>query len=204
MKMGTKILPIQSKKITRDFQNFQKTDLKFDVKQLQDAMNDILNKMEWKEWHVKGLCLNKIPGDNASTQGGNLRGIYWTKPDHTGVEVVRESPIKEKLYSELNEKFRGTYFEKVYNELNKHYRIGRVRILLKEPRTTLSWHRDPEPRLHLAILTNPGSILVVDDEAMHIPCDGHVWFANTRKYHNAFNGGEEDRIHLVATMLGKR
>ena len=41
-------------------------------------------------------------------------------------------------------------------------------------------------------------------EAMHIPCDGHIWYANTRKYHNAFNGGEEDRIHLVATLLGEK
>ena len=202
--MKANVLPINKANQNIEYQNFKKTKIKFDIQKLQEAMDAILDKMSWKEWHVKGLCLNKIPGDSASTQGGNLRGIYWTKPDHTAVEVVRESPIKEKLYTELNEQFKGTYFEEIYNELCKHYRIGRVRILLKEPRTTLSWHRDPEPRLHLAILTNPGSILVVDNEAMHIPLDGHVWFANTRKYHNAFNGGEEDRIHLVATLLGER
>jgi hypothetical protein len=202
--MKSNILPIQKNEPKKELKNFRKTQLKFDVQKLQKAMNDILNKMEWKEWHVKGFCLNKIPNDNTSIQGGNLRGIYWTKPDHTGAEVVRESPVKEKLYTELNEQFKGTYFEEVYNELKKHYKVGRVRILLKEPRTTLSWHRDPEPRLHLAILTNPGSILVIDDEAKHIPSDGHIWYANTRKYHNAFNGGEEDRIHLVATYLGEK
>ena len=202
--MRSNIVPIQKNEPKKELKNFRKTQLKFDVQKLQKAMNDILNKMEWKEWHVKGFCLNKIPNDNTSIQGENLRGIYWTKPDHTGAEVVRESPVKEKLYTELNEQFKGTYFEEVYNELKKHYKVGRVRILLKEPRTTLSWHRDPEPRLHLAILTNPGSILVVDDEAKHIPSDGHIWYANTRKYHNAFNGGEEDRIHLVATYLGEK
>ena len=34
----------------------------------------------------------------------------------------------------------------------KHFKLGRVRILLKEPRSTLSWHRDPEPRLHIPII----------------------------------------------------
>jgi hypothetical protein len=202
--MSSNVVPIQKNQPKKELKNFQKTKLNFDVQKLQYAMNSVLDQMQWKEWHVKGFCLNKIPGDNTSIQGGNLRGIYWTKPDSTGNEVVRESPIKEKMYTELNEQFRGTYFEKVYNEIKKYYKVGRVRILLKEPRTTLSWHRDPEPRLHLAILTNPGSIIVIDDEAKHIPSDGYVYFTNTRKYHNAFNGGEEDRIHLVATYLGEK
>ena len=79
--------------------------------------------------------------------------------------------------------------------------MGRVRILLKEPRSTLSWHRDPEPRLHIPIITNPGAIMVVDNIAKHLPADGSVWITNNTKYHNAFNGGEEDRIHLVACVL---
>jgi hypothetical protein len=28
-----------------------------------------------------------------------------------------------------------------------------------------------------------------------------VWITNNTQYHNAFNGGEEDRVHLVATVL---
>ena len=75
------------------------------------------------------------------------------------------------------------------------------RILLKTPRSTLSWHRDPEPRLHIPIITNPGSIMVIDNVAKHMPADGSVWITNNTKYHNAFNGGEENRIHLVACVL---
>ena len=76
-----------------------------------------------------------------------------------------------------------------------------MRILLKEPRSTLSWHRDPEPRLHIPIYTNPGAIMVVDKVAQHMPADGSVWITNNTKYHNAFNGGEENRVHLVACVL---
>ena len=91
--------------------------------------------------------------------------------------------------------------EQIKKKFFKKYKLGRVRILLKQPRSTLSWHRDPEPRLHIPIITNPGAIMVVDHVAKHMPADGSVWITNNTKYHNAFNGGEEDRIHLVACVL---
>ena len=51
------------------------------------------------------------------------------------------------------------------------------------------------------IITNPGCLMVIDNVAMHMPADGSVWVTNNTKYHNAFNGGEENRIHLVACVL---
>ena len=53
-------------------------------------------------------------------------------------------------------------------------------------------------------MTNPGAHLVIDDRLKHLPADGSVWFTDTRNYHTVFNGGEENRIHLVATYLGER
>ena len=91
--------------------------------------------------------------------------------------------------------------KEVYDALSSKYKLGRVRILLKEPRSTLSWHRDPEPRLHIPIISNPGCLMVIDNVAKHMPADGSVWVTNNTKYHNAFNGGEENRIHLVACVL---
>ena len=43
--------------------------------------------------------------------------------------------------------------------------------------------------------------MVIDHIAKHMPADGSVWITNNRKYHNAFNGGEENRVHLVACVL---
>ena len=96
--------------------------------------------------------------------------------------------------------FEHTYFKEVYDKLSSKFKIGRVRILLKEPRTTLSWHRDPEPRLHIPIITNPGCMQVIENVAKHLPADGSVWITNNTKYHNAFNGGEENRVHFVACL----
>ena len=38
----------------------------------------------------------------------------------------------------------------------------------------------------------------------HIPADGNIYLTDNTKYHTAINGGEEDRIHLVATVLGTK
>ena len=187
------------------FNDFQKQDVKFDISKLKQACDDVLRIRGFDTSlgipHFAGISLNQIPGDPDSIKGNNVRGIYWTRPDSTGVEVQRESKIDEGKYTEFVEEFKNTYFKEVYDELTKKFKLGRMRLLLKEPRSTLSWHRDPEPRLHIPIYTNPGAIMVVDKVAKHMPADGSVWITNNTKYHNAFNGGEENRVHLVACVL---
>ena len=187
------------------FSDFQKQDVKFDILKLKQACDDVLKIKGFDTSlgipHFAGIPLNQIPGDPNSVKGNNVRGIYWTKPDSTGVEVQRESKIDEHKYTEFVDDFKNTYFKEVYDQLTKKYKLGRMRLLLKEPRSTLSWHRDPEPRLHIPIYTNPGAIMVVDNVAKHMPADGSVWITNNTKYHNAFNGGEENRVHLVACVL---
>ena len=178
--------------------------LKFDIDKLRADLNSVLKKKKFNTLGIKNfgaISLNQVPGDKGSIEGHNVRGTYWTIPDEKGKEVKRDKAIDESKYTEIVSEFKGTYFEEVYNTLRKHFKLGRVRILLKEPRSTLSWHRDPEPRLHIPIITNPGARMCVDTDVYHMPADGSVYLTNNTKYHNAFNGGEEDRIHLVATVL---
>ena len=191
-----------NKTVSSDF--WKVPNLKFDIQKLRNDLEKILEKKNFNSLGIKSfgaIPLNQIPGDKSSVEGHNVRGTYWTIPDETGNEAMRDQPIDESKYTEIVPEFKGTYFEEVYNTLRKHFKIGRVRILLKTPRSTLSWHRDPEPRLHIPIITNPGAIMVVDHVAKHMPADGSVWITNNTKYHNAFNGGEENRIHLVACVL---
>ena len=187
------------------FYDFQKQELKFNINKLRSACDQVLKIKGFDTSlgipHFAGISLNQIPGDPDSIKGHKARGIYWTKPDETGEEVKRDVSIKEYKYTQFIEDFKNTYFKEVYNKLSKRYKLGRVRLLLKEPRSTLSWHRDPEPRLHIPIYTNPGSIMVIESVAKHLPADGSVWVTNNTKYHKAFNGGEENRVHLVACLL---
>ena len=191
-----------------NFNDFEKQEIKFDIDKLKEAYQEIL-KIKGFEGvagvsNFGAISLTQIPGDPDSIKGHKARGIFWTKPNGSGKEVVRDEMINEEAYSEFIDEYKETYFKDVFDALSSKYKLGRVRILLKEPRSTLSWHRDPEPRLHIPIITNPGSIMVIDNVAKHLPADGSVWITNNTKYHNAFNGGEENRIHLVACVLNHK
>ena len=191
-----------NKGVVSDF--FKVPNLKFDINKLRLDLDKILAKKNFNSLGIKSfgaIPMNQIPNDQSSIEGHNVRGTYWTIPDESGKEAQRDKPIDESRYTELLPEFKGTYFEEVFNTLRKHFKIGRVRILLKEPRSTLSWHRDPEPRLHIPIITNMGCRMVIDEVSKHMPADGSVTITNNTKYHNFFNGGEQARIHLVACVL---
>jgi len=183
-------------------------DFKFDILKLREALKQVLSRKEYDDAagtkYIAGISLNQIPEDPDSIKGENVKGIYWTKPDSSGKEAKRAKRIDETKYTEFVKDLEDTYFKEVYDILSKKFKLGRVRILLKEPRSTLSWHRDPEPRLHIPIITNPGCIMVIEEVAKHLPADGSVWLTNNLKYHNFFNGGEEDRVHLVACLTDYR
>ena len=191
-----------SEQISSDF--YKVPNVKIDILRLRTELENVLKKKKFNTLgisHFGAISINRIPGDDESIKGHNTRGAYWTYPDEKGKEVKRDQTIDESKYTEIVPEFKNTYFEEVYNLLRQKFKLGRVRILLKEPRSTLSWHRDPEPRLHIPIITNPGCKMVIEDVAKHMPADGSVTITNNTKYHNFFNGGEQDRIHLVACVL---
>ena len=191
-----------------NFIDFQKVpDINFDISRLRKDLEKVLKRKQFQTPGVSNfgaISINQVPNDEESIKGNNIRGVYWTKPDETGKEVARDVGIDESKYTQLVSEFENTYFAEVYKIIKKKFKIGRIRLLVKQPRSSLSWHRDPEPRLHIPIITNPGCMMVIGNIAKHLPADGTVTITNNTKYHNFFNGGEQDRIHLVACMLADR
>jgi hypothetical protein len=188
-----------------DYSDFHTVpDIKFDIGRLRSDLDKLLDKKQFASPGISNfgaIPVNQIPNDDDSIKGNNVRGIYWTIPDEKGKEVSRDVPIDESKYTQLVPEFENTYFKEVYETLKKRFKLGRVRLLLKEPRSVLSWHKDPEPRLHIPIITNLGCSMVIENVAKHMPADGRVTITNNTKYHNFFNGGEQNRIHLVACVL---
>ncbi len=190
---------------TVSFDDFYEVpELNFDISKLRKDLDIILKSKKFKSpgvTHFGAIPINQIPNNENSILGNNIRGKYWTIADDTGKEVSRDIDIEESKYTQLVPEFEKTYFKEVYETLSKKFKLGRVRLLLKEPRSTLSWHKDPECRLHVPIITNKGCSMVIENVAKHLPADGKVWITNNTKYHNFFNGGEQARVHLVACVL---
>ena len=180
-----------------------KLDLKFDIARLCEALEICVSRQGYKgdmqEEGFAALPLTRIPG-NSSVSANDLSGRYWLRPDSSYEEVAREEFVDEAAFSELDPAFADTYFAEVHKALTARFSIGRMRVLSKGLYNCNSWHRDPEPRLHIPILTNPGSLFVVNHHVTHLPADGSVYFTDTRGYHTAMNGGEHRRVHIVAAL----
>ncbi|MDD9910588.1 MAG: hypothetical protein OXR62_12980 [Ahrensia sp.] len=181
----------------------QRLHLRFDIDLLREALNECLARQDYQgdmqDAGFAALPLTQRPGQTEWT-ANDLSGRYWLRGDERYLEEPREDLVSEAQFSAFNPAFAGTYFEQVHSELAARFPIGRMRVLSKGLYNCNSWHRDPEPRLHIPVITNPGSLFVVNHHVTHLPADGSVYFTDTRAYHTALNGGETHRVHIVAAL----
>jgi hypothetical protein len=178
-------------------------DLKFDIVELQKALDTVTADTKYVGAELDqgfgAISLTRRPGIE-HLSNNDISGQYWLRADNNYIEEQVEEPVDEFSFSEFIPEFADTYFEYVYQQLTALFPIGRMRILSKAEHCCNHWHRDPEPRLHIPIVSNPGSLFVVNNHCTHLPADGSVYFTDTRGYHTAMNGGFYDRIHIVATL----
>jgi len=176
-------------------ENFRKLNIHFDIDAIREAYDTAVNKIGFS-----GDLVNCISITHREDGTSDKRGIFWTRNnDYEEIQVERF--VNEDAYKVFEPLLSQTYLKNVYDMLSQHYKLGRIRILKLHSRTALSYHRDPESRIHIPIITNPGALMVVDDEAFHMKADGTAYYVDTTKYHTALNGGSEERVHLVATIL---
>ncbi|MGB1710416.1 MAG: hypothetical protein ACPHIV_05270, partial [Candidatus Puniceispirillaceae bacterium] len=156
----------------------ERLSLSFDIEALREALAECLRRSDvmggMQDEGFAALPLTQRPGQTEWTEN-DLSGRYWLRGDDRYVEEAREDLVPEKAFSEFNPDFAGTYFEEVHRQLATRFPIGRMRVLSKGLYNCNSWHRDPEPRLHIPIVTNPGSLFVVNHHVTHLPADGSVY-----------------------------
>ena len=180
----------------------QKLQLRFDIDKLQEALSIALTRINFEGMVEEGFgafSLTRRPGVEKES-ANDLSGLFWTRVDDSYEETRREESVDERAFIEFTPRFADTYFKHVYDELSRRFSIGRMRVMSKGLYNCNSWHRDPEPRLHIPLVSNPGSLFVVNHHVTHLPADGSVYFTDTRCYHTALNGGETHRAHIVAAL----
>ena len=166
-------------------------------------------KISWKN---NQICVNTTSSDPDSIHLGVGSLWYdWSKVERTvddnnvvHVHVPkRDVQMTGSDFDTLATPFVGTLFEEVYRAVKQRFNIGRMRLMKSEPKTCLTWHRDDDKRIHYPILTQNGSLMVIEDEVMFLP-ESTWWLTDTLRPHTAFNGGKGSRIHLVIEMLSER
>lgn len=137
--------------------------------------------------------IDKANNENVKQQGlrcaGEFEGISDLRYNHANPKKIGEEdfidwqPGTEEL-------------QKVAHDLGIRNQ-GRVRLLMMLPRSTYSFHYDPDLwRVHIPLITNPDSFMVVDGKLWHLK-EGFAYLVKVKDYHLALNAGEQNRIHIV-------
>jgi hypothetical protein len=151
-------------------------------------------------------CITCPPGHTDDVFYGTGSMKYdWSRctinEDGSREVPLRDKPLKESDFTDLCDAFKGTAFEDIYHSLSQKYKLGRIRIMIMEASMCLTWHKDGEERIHYPIKTQEGCFMVIEDEVKYLEQD-KWYYTKTMKNHTAFNASNQQRIHLVANILG--
>jgi hypothetical protein len=121
-------------------------------------------------------------------------GLQSNKPDGSWKDAIGKG-----TYMKETDFIYPVFTYPLINHYIKKYNMHRTRIFVSTPKTCLSWHYDRLPRIHIPIQTDPGCIMIVENEAMHLEA-GSIYRVDTRKHHSAMNGSKLNRIHIVGCV----
>jgi hypothetical protein len=166
---------------------------------MTDSLNEILGVTDWGDKHQIGLNYRVGATDTWHDAAGSLYD-----------KVTNNFTSDEYSFDQWN-KLPIYLMEQLKNLVaTEGIKVGRVRFMRLMPKTGLSVHKDREFRYHFVLKTNPHAYIAhevkkkidVSDVPMtgltyHIPCDGSWYKVDTTQVHYVYNGGSEERIHLV-------
>jgi hypothetical protein len=174
----------------------EKINIESDLVQIQNDLNEIFTQTYWINNQI-GLK-HRIGANNKFEDSIGSLYSYEEKKF-----LAKESDFSEWAIGD-------NYLKQQIIKLSveEKFKIGRVRFMRLMPHTGLSVHKDKEIRYHLVLKTNNNSYICQHINASqnslnpiavcyHIPKDGNWYKVDTKRNHWVYNGGNEERIHLV-------
>jgi hypothetical protein len=167
------------------------------------AVNNIIETVGFNTHNQIGL--KSIQNSN-NIWFDSVGSLYDKK---TGQKLIDESEFK--IWNVSKDNIIRTEIERLSKIEN--IEIGRIRLMRLNPHCGLSVHKDDSIRYHIVIKTNKKSYICHNDNEndelipigrfYHIPKDNHWYMVNTKETHWVYNGGSEERIHLVLCAIKK-
>jgi hypothetical protein len=139
-----------------------------------------------------------LPFGAAGPAGSMQMCIQGTEEDrdpYSGCNRGRDLLFKEEEY--IVPLFDIPYTNSIIKELNMY----RTRVIVMFALQCYSFHKDPTKRIHIPLVSNKNSFLIVDKELIQLPADGNYYLIDTTQSHTAFNAhGHEKRIHMIGSV----
>lgn len=151
-----------------------------------------------KDGQLAVQCRPETKDENQLYESLGSLLLDWDNFDSTIHDKVqqRANPLKQWMFTKLCDLFKGTYIEEVVNIVNAYKPVIRTRIMQNKPKTCLSIHEDPTPRIHIPLITNDHCFMVVGNQVLHLPYGG-IYLVDTTVMHTAVNASLKKRTHMV-------
>lgn len=180
----------------------EKLDFTADIEKMREDLNALLQQISWPEEDIH----KKLPGGQLGITYRPGAENVWL--DASGSLYDKEAGkfiSTESDFTEMNPLV-GSYTQEILKQLSYYTgkKFGRIRYMRQQSKRGLSIHRDFEQRYHFVLYTNPNALFgeTVNDNELaakcyHVPANGHFYKVDTTRDHFVYNGGWEDRVHLV-------
>ena len=145
--------------------------LKKEVIALQEKVKSPIISLQWR--------------DPTDINWGNATGYH-----HGPVEQEFSNIIPELIGSEI---------ERMFNIVP--YKMFRTRIMTMSPNFKYTSHTDPNPRIHIPIVSNElckFHFFAQHELQQYMPADGSIFWVDARNKHTFSNSSDKYRIHIVA------
>jgi len=179
-----------------------KTNLSIDVEKVNADLNHLLTLFHWS------LPTSPIHNQIGIRHRATAEDIWLDASGSLYNKELGRFTGQEGDFSEWNPNL-PEYTRSAIEQLmlSENIKIGRARFMLAPPRRGLTVHRDFEMRYHLVLKTNPHAFFGekvnegdLTAKCYHMPADGYFYKVDTTRDHFIYNGGMEDRIHLVLNV----
>lgn len=103
-------------------------------------------------------------------------------------------------FQNIHPSLKNSVFEIYLNSLP--LKLFRTRIMIMNPKSSYSIHKDPTPRIHIPIVTNEQNAFLFPEHnfMFQMPADGSIFWVDTRKIHTFVNWSTISRIHIVSVI----
>ena len=159
--------------------NFKKLNRKYNITKIKEEIKNL------PALHDNQIMLQSLDGEDF----------------YTGLLQIDKLPAgkSEDDFNKLNVPEDSEIGRFITNE-----KLTRTRLLILPEKSCYTFHFDPTPRIHLAVVTNEWSFMTDSKwKLRHVPADGYPYYFDTTKAHTAINSALEDRIHIVGIAPAK-
>lgn len=156
---------------------FDLTELKEEIQEITKYRSDAKNTINWTQF-----------------------SLQTDSSDKKGIKHSQES-VGKAMNEDWEQSFTHPLFDApIINSFIEHFKLHRTRLMIQEPRSVLTYHKDWTQRIHLPIDTHEDCMMLLREKAYHLE-EGKIYFTNTTRRHTAFNCHNTiRRLHIVGCL----